>query len=667
MASGATVKLGVEGISQFKNNMNQAKQAVKTLDAQLSLSEKQFKQTGDSESYMAEKTELLKAKLEQQKAVVDNAQKALDDMASRGVDRASKSYQDMYRQMITAKGALIDTENQLNGVAEAGDKVSDGVSEMNAQLKRVGDGVNFQQVTTGIGNITGGLEKAAKKAVNLGRKIFDAMMGAGSYADDLKTRASQYGLSTEELQRMDKTANLIDTSVEAILNAQKKLKKGIGSADKGVMGAYAELLGEGYDPKKAGWENAFWDAGEALMKFADEEEKEVYAQKLFGRSWNELLPLFEAGRKEYEETNASWKVLSEEQIDSLGKMDDEYQKLKENVEQLKMSMLAEFAEPMASLLTTINEKVNEFSEWLQSDDGRAVVDSVVGKVKEAIEWISDPKNIQTAIDALKAILTGWGILKLTGGALQTLNLVNGVKGLLGKGAGASGTSAAATGTAAAAGAKASAGAGIAGARAASAAASVANAAQIAGPVAAAAIDRFMNETNAGRALRDGGGLAGMWEGLKQDVNEKAEEVQHNAETFEDDWKNNVIVKKAKQIGRYNRIAAENTYGDDLTAEEAMALVTPKARPNAQEQGYSGTLAEFERLAKATEDLTGEGTREVKTAGEDMQDAAKKLPAEVAQAIRDQMNGMVVQMDGESVGTVLLPYLDYRMAQYILNK
>ena len=37
MASGATVKLGVEGISQFKNNMNQAKQAVKTLDAQLTL------------------------------------------------------------------------------------------------------------------------------------------------------------------------------------------------------------------------------------------------------------------------------------------------------------------------------------------------------------------------------------------------------------------------------------------------------------------------------------------------------------------------------------------------------------------------------------------------------------------------------------------------------
>jgi threonine dehydratase len=73
MATGVNVKMGVEGISQFKNNMNQARQAVKTLDAQLALSEKQFKASGDAESYMTEKTELLKAKLEQQKTVAEGA------------------------------------------------------------------------------------------------------------------------------------------------------------------------------------------------------------------------------------------------------------------------------------------------------------------------------------------------------------------------------------------------------------------------------------------------------------------------------------------------------------------------------------------------------------------------------------------------------------------
>ena len=67
MADGANanVKMGVQGLSQFKQSMNQAKQAVKTLDAQLSLTEKEFKNNGDAESYMEEKTALLQAKLAQ--------------------------------------------------------------------------------------------------------------------------------------------------------------------------------------------------------------------------------------------------------------------------------------------------------------------------------------------------------------------------------------------------------------------------------------------------------------------------------------------------------------------------------------------------------------------------------------------------------------------------
>ena len=59
MASGVNVKMGVTGVAQFKQNINQAKQTVKTLDAQLALSEKQFKANGDAESYMTEKSELL--------------------------------------------------------------------------------------------------------------------------------------------------------------------------------------------------------------------------------------------------------------------------------------------------------------------------------------------------------------------------------------------------------------------------------------------------------------------------------------------------------------------------------------------------------------------------------------------------------------------------------
>ena len=192
MASGVNVKMGVSGVAKFKQDMNQAKQSVKTLDAQLALTEKQFKASGDAESYMTEKAALLQAKLEQQKSVLATAEKALEDMASNGVDRASKAYQDMYRQMLQAKGEILDTETAMNGIADAGEDAADGVDEMNTQLKRVGDGVSFQNVTSSLDKITGGLERAAQKAIQLGKKIVSAMLGAGSYADELKTNASAY-------------------------------------------------------------------------------------------------------------------------------------------------------------------------------------------------------------------------------------------------------------------------------------------------------------------------------------------------------------------------------------------------------------------------------------------------------------------------------------------
>ena len=183
MASGVNVKMGVSGIAKFKQDMNQAKQSVKTLDAQLALTEKQFKASGDAESYMTEKAALLQAKLEQQKSVLATSEKALEDMASNGVDRASKAYQDMYRQMLQAKGEILDTETAMNGIADAGEEAADGVDEMNTQLKRVGEGISFQNVTSSLDKITGGLERAAQKAIQLGKKIVSAMLGAGSYAD----------------------------------------------------------------------------------------------------------------------------------------------------------------------------------------------------------------------------------------------------------------------------------------------------------------------------------------------------------------------------------------------------------------------------------------------------------------------------------------------------
>lgn len=674
--SGVNVKMGVSGVAQFKQSMNQAKASVKTLDQALALNEKQFKASGDAETYMQEKADLLQRKLEKQKDVIADAEKALKAMTDNGVDKASNSFQQMQQTLLKANADLLDTQMQLDGIATSGTDAGNGVDDMNHQLQRIGEGVNFQNVSQGLGKITDGLAGAAKKALNLGRKIADAMLGAGSYADDLKTRASVYGLSTEQLQRMDKTANLIDTSVEAIVGAQKKLKKGIGSADKGVMGAFAELLGKGYNPQKKGWEDAFWDAGEAIMKFANEEEKEVYAQKLFGRSWSELIPLFEAGREEYEKTNASWKVLSEDQINDLAKIDDEYQKLQANVEELKLEMLTNFAEPFSEILKIINEKVNEISEWMESPEGKAAIQQFVEAFKEGFDWLT--KHSSEVFGALEVIAGGFALLKMGEFAINVGQAVSGLRNLLHLGKGNEPTTAPTGGTGTGVGT----GVGVAATKAATMSA---NFLLKSGMLLPAVGDRLLNETNAGRALRDGGDVL---EGFQKDVEEFTTSVEKNAATFEEDWKNNGIYKILEQAGKDWRKNGQNTmdywFGDngifakmkeaEEYAEEHKEDIpdVPKSTPSDEwVYGDDWTIDEImddlsgkmDRMTEATEDLTGANEKQVQSNSE-MTEAANNmnnsLPYQLGVSIRNALTGLGITIDGD----VLVGYVNNRQATNI---
>ena len=678
MASGATVKLGVEGISQFKNNMNQAKAAVKTLDAQLTLTEKQFKATGDAESYMTEKSELLKAKLEQQKTMLANAEKALQDMQSKGIDRASKAYQDMYRNMINAKAAMIDTQNEIDGVGVSSDATASDVKEMNNELKNVGQGIGWQNVTTAFDNITAGVEKAAKKVIGFGKQVVNTMLDAGSWADDLNTRADYFMMEPEELQRAEKTARLIDTSVESIVGAQRKLKKALGKQDEEAFGALVELMGEGYDPSGKDWEDVFWDAGEALMRFTKEEEREVYAQRLFGKSWNELIPLFKTGREEYEEMNASWSVVSKESIDALQQMQNEYDTLMANWETFKYEALAQFATPMRQALEIVNEQLGKVQDWLKSEEGQAFVENILKAITEGMKWIVDHK--EDVVNALKWIVVGWAGIKLTGGALHILQLINGVKNLHLFGGGGDdtvtnggGSDKVYTGgkfTGTAAGLK--------------LADFMANAQLWSSTTGGPFMDWFLNQTNAGRGLRDGGGLTGMWEGLKLDVTEKADEIKNNLETLDSNWNANssdanVLAKLGKnnilfwndQLKMWQTMdaAATGDHGDYVAPD------LPKSQPTEnwefddswsiddQMEWVRAHSAAAEKMEEAAAELTGESDANRQSSSE-MTAAAgqlKGLPGVIEGAIMSGMSGIKIYIDGQLAGNVLTPYVNSGLA------
>ena len=683
MASGGVnVKMGVTGVAQFKSSINQAKQNMKTLDAQLALTEKQYKATGDAETYMQQKTEQLQAKLEEQKSVAANAEKALQEMTDRGVDKSSKAFQDMLRTLIQVKGDMLDTENALNGVADSSDAAGDGVSEMNAQLKRVGDGVSWQNVTEGLSTITSGISGVISKAWQMGEALVKATLGAGSWADELLTTAAQYEVSPEDLQRWRKTANLIDTDVDTILTARDKLKKNREKGDKEAMGAWAYL---GINPADfENQEDLFWATGEAIANLGKEEDKISYATKLFGKSWRELLPLFNTGREEYDKTNKSWSIVEQDQLDSLGKMDDAYQKMTDEWETFKMEMLSAFSGPLTEGMETITGLFQELNKYLDTPEGKEMLaqigetisgligdltnidpEDVINNLKgiidgivNSLKWIDEHKgDVKTA---LEVIAGGFALLKVGELALNIGKIVSGFQTLwaghnnpLPSLPGAPTTTTTPTTTSTGGN-----GSNWAGTAIAFALKKVLPVVAGAGLVVADSLNNHGNDD-----LMQNGELTQLAKDLGYSVNENGELTNKtNAASKYTD----IQMKKIQELWDIYRTTGFSSkeqfesYQDQLlmNSGEFKELMTTL-------NTFIQQTPEWRDVNDLPADIFEDGSAKVENAGKDITGAAKdmsKLPNQTAEAVRAALNGAAVVINGEALTAVV----GELMARYVTN-
>lgn len=402
-----STNMKVTGISQYKSALSQAQASVKQLDAALKRNEAQFKVTGDQEQYMADKARLLKMRMDSQKAAAQQAQAALKKMDEQGVSKVSTAYQNMLTKLTEAQTGMLNTKTEMDNLTKSEKEAKDGADQLTESVKGISKKVSLEQVVNAVGKISNGLKSAAQSAVRVGKAIARSAMDSTEWADDVLTRATQYGTDAETIQRMDNLAAYIDTDVDTILGARDKLMTGVGRGNKGTMDAL-EFLGLKYNGDA---EDTFWRAGEAIMNLSDEADRDAKAMDLFGKSWRELVPLFTAGQEEYNRRMGDMNVLTNEQVEKLGEADDAFKSVQQQVQNLK----------------------NEF--WAEHSD----------TVINLLQWLVDNKD--SVVTALEAIGIAFGALKVSEGVLTFVQLISGLKGLTG-GAGAAGAAGAAAKTAA---------------------------------------------------------------------------------------------------------------------------------------------------------------------------------------------------------------------------
>lgn len=404
----ANVKIGVTGVSQFKQGINQAKDAVKTLDATLERCEKQFKETGDQEAYLAEKSGTLQNKLKAQERVAKELESAMKKMKDQGVSPSSAAYQKLYQELEKTKGRMSDTKVEIKNLTKETDKAGDKAGTLKDNLAQIGQGVGWDNVAEGIGNITSKLESGARAAINFGKKIIQSAKGSTGLADDINTAVNQYkdlGMTADRYQRMTKVADFIDTPVDAILNAQQRMRAAVTKS--GGKSALEETLGLKLNGQSS--DDLFWEIGDALMNMGDAFDKESAAQTMFGRSWRELAPLFQTGREEYERMLGEQSVLTDEQLAKLNQADDAIKSVEQQIELLKAQFWAENADTITDAL-----------KWLMENKGPVVTAiEAVGVAFAGLKVAELASNIGQVVSGFQ-LLKGASALGSAGGFGLTL-------------------------------------------------------------------------------------------------------------------------------------------------------------------------------------------------------------------------------------------------------
>lgn len=463
---GASIKL--EGENKFRNAMKSAENAIKALNAEEKLAKAQFEATGDAEAYAAEKTRILKEKIEEQKKAVAAAETAVKRLTEDGVDKNAKIMVEWRTKLNNARTALLRMQTSLNGteaeLAEQSTALTTAASDAAAfdeNLSNIGTQVNFSAAISAIDGMKARLEAVIRTAARAGKAIWEAEVGGGKWADELSTKAQVAGMDVETYQAWSYASRFIDTSVDDIVASRKKLSAALDEPTDEILHDLNSLNVSHLDPltgRARETEAVFWDVVDALGEVESQTDKEQLAMSLLGRSYDNLNPLITAGSKAYKqlaEEGRSVAVVSAENVEALSGFDDANERVDAALLKTKETLLAEVAPAFTQISDSIAEALGAFNAFLETEEGQQALGNLktaMGGIADTISNVDFKKGLEDAtglingltgglawigdhqefvVGALEAVGIAWAGLTVSKDVLTFLQLAQSAKGLLG--------------------------------------------------------------------------------------------------------------------------------------------------------------------------------------------------------------------------------------------
>lgn len=234
--------------------------------------------------------------------------------------------------------------------------------------------------------------KSAKAAVMWGSAITGVTVGSLAYlvkgsvnaAAGLEDLRAKTGLSIETLAGLRHAAKLSGSQLESTAKAVSQLSKRMGED----AAAFRELGISATDPLEA-----FKQVSARFGEMADIQERAAFANKVFGKSWEEVAPLLEAGPDKIDAMVRAGQRMSgitTEMAERAGQFEDNLDALQATgggwVNQITNSLLPALVSTSEWMLKIINHQ-----EWLEQRTTRAT--EAISQQAEAAKSIGEVANL----------------------------------------------------------------------------------------------------------------------------------------------------------------------------------------------------------------------------------------------------------------------------------
>lgn len=421
-------KIGIDGENEFRKQIKNVNEQIKTLGTEMKVVEETFRGQEDATEALTAKSRVLREEIVKQAEKLDLLTKGLQESIEKYGETDERTLK--WQQSVnTATAQLAKMQNELDATTrdleeegkeadKAGKETKDAGEDAKASTvnwKALGDTVKV------VGEAMAAAAAAAAAAIaGAAKALTDFAVGGAEFADNILTMASTTGMSTEKLQELEYAADLVDVSVDTISGSMTKnlsamVKAANGNED--LLETYNKLGVAVTDAngKLRGDEEVYWELIDALGNVDDETERDVLAMQLLGKSAKDLNPLIETGadgmKDLAKQAHKAGYVLDEDTLDAFGELDDQLVKLDKGSQAAKNALGTVLLPMLNDLAGDGVDLLGEFSRGVLDANGDIskigevistllpqVIDSVMAYLPDFVELASTILN--TIVTAL---------------------------------------------------------------------------------------------------------------------------------------------------------------------------------------------------------------------------------------------------------------------------